>query len=271
MQFLPEISFETFQWVILPVPFEATTSYLKGTARGPEAIIESSAQLEDFDTMAGREAIRDHGFYTDDTWEFSGSLIEVGKRVEFWLEKGKKILALGGEHSITIPIVPAYKKYYPDLAVVHFDAHADLRDAYEGSSLSHACAMRRVLDHVPIYSLGLRAYSQEEKDLILERSIPVLHAWEMDDTSRVIEFLDQVPPNVYISFDVDAVDPSEIPTTGTPQPGGISFRQSITALGHLFEHRNIVGADVVETRPIAGLEYGVFTVASLCHFMLGRG
>lgn len=270
-RFLPECESKKYGWVVLPVPYEETTSYLKGTAQGPAAILECSEQLEVYDPRLGGEFFLETGVFTDLEWEFEGSLLEVGKRVEHWLGREKKVLVLGGEHTVTFPAVQSCLRVHPDLAVVILDAHADLRDSYEGSHLSHACVARRVREYAPVSLMGVRAYSGEEADFIQEWGIPLLHAWEMDHWDRVKDFLEMLPEEIYLSVDVDVFDPGHVPTVGTPQPGGLTYNAVTRVIDYLMSHRAVVGADVVETRPVPGLEYGVFTVASLCHFILSRG
>lgn len=270
MKFLPECVCEQYTWVILPVPYEETTSFLKGTAQGPDAILRMSDQLEVYDPMLQAAGYADVGVHTDEGWNPDGQLLEIGKRIEFWLEKGKKVLSLGGEHTITLPIVKVYQKYFENMAVLHLDAHADLRDNYDGTHLSHACVVRRLLEHVPVYSLGIRTYSSEEADYIRDNNFPILHSHEINEPGRLERFLHDLPDTLYLSLDVDVLDPSIVPTVGTPHPGGMNYEQITRIVDYLAENQKVIGADLVEARPVPGLEYGIYTIASLCHYMLSR-
>ena len=211
--------------VVLPVPYEGTVSYGGGASRGPDAILRASAQVELFDERLGFEPYR-AGIHTSDRLQFSDAAPPedvagaLSARCGELLDAGKWVVTLGGEHSITPGAVRAAAQRFPGLRVVQLDAHADLRESYDGSPWNHACAMARCLEHAPVTALGIRNYSVQEAERI-RRGIPgylLIHAWEMGEAGwqdRALEGLDAAP--IYLSVDVDYFDPSIVPATGTPE------------------------------------------------------
>lgn len=256
---------------ILPVPYEATVSYGNGTANGPEAILTASQQLEIWD---GFSIPARKGIYT---WQAVKSQQTPQKEIEAIEQAVAAILPfgmpvlLGGEHSITTGALQALKKRYGTFGVVQFDAHADLRNSYEGSPYSHACVMHRALDlGLPVFQLGVRSLSPEEVKLRQERKIGFLDAYTLHTTELPATILPpNFPQNIYISFDVDGLDPSVIPGTGTPEPGGLSFIQAMILLQKIIAERNTIGFDAVELAPLAGQHLSEFTVARLIYNIMG--
>jgi agmatinase len=269
--------FERARAVVLPVPFEATVSYGGGTARGPEAILRASTQVELWDDLLGREPFRS-GIWTDAALAVGGAtpldaVEKVRRRLGDLMDERKWVVMLGGEHAITPGGVAAAAARHPGLVVVQLDAHADLRESYQGDPNSHACAMARALEHAPVRALGIRNYSVDEAAWI-RRGIPgyrIVHGWEMDDeaawTERMLQGLDGVP--VYLTVDVDYFDPAIVPATGTPEPGGGAWWPTLRFLAALFRRARVVAADVVELAPIPGLHHADFTVARLVHHLIG--
>ena len=263
------------QAAILPVPFEATVSYGGGTARGPEAILRASTQVELWDDLLGFEPYR-HGIWTDAMLPVAGlsgeqAVAGVTRRFGELMDAGKFVVMLGGEHAITPGGVAAAAARHRGLTVVQLDAHADLRQEYGGDRHSHACAMARVLEHAPVRALGIRNYSAEEAAW-MKRGIPgyrIVHGWEMDEaaSASLIDGLDDAP--VYLTVDVDYFDPSIVPATGTPEPGGGAWWPTLRFLDALFRRTRVVAADVVELAPIPGLHHADFTVARLVHHLVG--
>lgn len=270
-------SFAAARAVVLPVPYEASVSYGAGTARGPEAILRASTQVELWDDLLGFEPYRE-GIWTDAMLPVQGlpggaAASAVAARFGELLDAGKWVVMLGGEHAITPGGVAAVATRYPGLTVLQLDAHADLREAYGGDRHSHACAMARALEHAPVRALGIRNYSAEEAAWI-RRGIPgyrVVHGWEMGDlsaaTETLLEGLDDAP--VYLTVDVDYFDPAIVPATGTPEPGGGGWWPTLRFLDALFRRTRVVAADVVELAPIPGLHHADFTVARLVHHLIG--
>jgi agmatinase len=262
--------------VILPVPYEATVSYGGGTARGPEAILRASTQVELYDEQLAREPFH-AGIATDPMLDVRGSTQDVVRRIEGRLgelmDAGKWVVMLGGEHSITPGGVMAAAKRHEDLQLVQLDAHADLRQEYAGDTWSHACAMARCLDlGVPLTAIGIRNYCVDEAAWI-RQGIPgyrIIHAWEMEQESwidRALDGLDEQP--VYLTIDLDYFDPAIIPATGTPEPGGGTWWPTLRFLDRLIKHANVVGCDLVELAPSPGLHHADFTAARLVYKLIG--
>jgi agmatinase len=257
---------------VIPVPYEKSVSYGTGTANGPQAILDASCQLELFD---GKSVPAELGIHTQPMLDCSGSHEEALARVETvvaaCLSYEKIPVVLGGEHTITYGAVQALQQKYPDFGVVQFDAHADLRETYEGSLFSHACVMKRVFDRgIPLFQLGTRSYSLEEHSLRQKHEIAHIDA---EDLSRmdICEFVLPVdfPDQVYITFDVDGLDPSIMPATGTPVPGGLTWYQTMGLLQRIIESRICIGFDVVELAPVPLLHSASFTAAQLVYATMG--
>ena len=267
--------FDAARAAVLPVPFEASVSYGGGTARGPEAILRASTQVELWDDLLGFEPYR-RGIWTDGMLSVAGlggeaAVAAVARRFGTLLDAGKFVVMLGGEHAITPGGVVAAAERHPGLVVIQLDAHADLRQEYQGDRHSHACAMARALEHAPVRALGIRNYSVDEAAWI-RRGIPgyrIVHGWEMDEASSLslLEGLEGKP--VYLTVDVDYFDPGIVPATGTPEPGGGAWWPTLRFLDALFRRTRVVAADVVELAPVPGLHHADFTVARLVHHLIG--
>lgn len=269
-------TFEVARTVVLPVPYEGTVSYGGGTARGPAAILAASQQVEFHDEQHGDEPRR-HGIWTCAPLDLAGAspgevVGQVRRRWAELLDAGKWVLMLGGEHSITPGAVAAAAECHADLCVVQLDAHADLRDQLEGERHSHACAMARCLEHAEVRGIGIRSFSPEEAAR-LRRGQPgyrMLPAWELDRPGAIDAVLAGLEGRaVYLTVDVDYFDPSIIPGTGTPEPGGGRWWPTLQLLERLFGTSRVVGADLVELAPIAGQHHSEFTAARLAYKLLG--
>jgi N1-aminopropylagmatine ureohydrolase len=257
--------------VILPVPYESTVSYGKGTSKAPQAIIDASAYVETYDRETNAEPF-DVGISTSAPLPVEGAApAELAHKLEeavsVILNDGKYPLILGGEHSITPPSVKAVRAKYDDLTVVQLDAHADLRDEYEGERLSHACAMARSREICPAVQVGIRSYSKEESELISVEKLPVFCAADIhrdpDWINEAIAAIDS--ENVFITLDVDVFDGSILPATGTPEPGGLDWRQVTSFLAMLFSKKRVVGLDIVELAPIDRFHAYDFMIAKLAY------
>jgi len=271
-----EAPFEKARVAVFPVPYEATVSYGGGTARGPEAIIAASAQIESFnERMAWVPS--ECGIWTDEPLEIPAEPTDkvvqrIARRFGELMDAGKWVVMLGGEHAITPGGVAAAAARHEGLHVVQLDAHADLRDSYQNDRWSHACAMARCLDRATIRAIGIRSYSPEEAER-MRRGIPgyrMLPAWELGRDGwieRALDGLDGRP--VYLTVDVDYFDPSVVPSTGTPEPGGGTWWPTLDLLDNLFRRADVVAADVVELAPIRGLHHADFTVARLVYHLIG--
>lgn len=265
MEIEPEYyDYDRSKFVVIPVPHEATTSYGKGTRHGPAAILAASQEVEWFDEELGCEPFLKGWVYTLKPIK----LAALGSRVSSILKDKKIPVILGGEHSITPFAVKAFAEKHKKLSVLQLDAHADLRDSYEGSKNSHACAIRRVLEICPAVQVGIRSISAEEWDFANESGqIKKIHFAEKLELVDKIE--DQLGKDVYVTIDVDVFDPSVVPATGTPEPGGMFWYEVLDVLKGVCATKNVVGFDVVELAPRKGDNVSDFAVAKLIYKMMG--
>ena len=261
--------------VIIPAPFDQTTSYLPGTRFGPKAILEASRQVEFYDEELDREpsAI---GVATLSEIEVEPADVEAGLRkleavVAEVAAKGKIPITLGGEHSLTLAPVGALRERYPGLAVLQLDAHLDLRDSYQGTKFSHASVMRRIRDlGVPTVAVGIRSVSREEADYVHAEKAPVFLAREIRARGLDVNaIVDALPNPVYVTIDLDAFDPAHVPAVGTPEPGGLTWDEALRLLRAVCERRQVVGCDIVELCPIPGQPASDFFAAKLTNKMIG--
>ena len=259
---------------ILPVPYEATTSYMSGARHGPSAILSASHHVELYDHELESEPYR-VGIYTYPGLELTaggpeGALAELSAAYTEICRRPHFVIALGGEHTITqVPVLHWADELKDDLSVLLFDAHTDLRDSFHGTTWSHACVMRRVVDRVKPVAVGIRAIDGEEAEIIERHGITVVWGEELGSEGWADRAMEALGENVYISFDVDFFDPAYVPSTGTPEPGGGTWAQAMTLLRRVFAERNVVAADVVELAPIPGLVAPDFLVAKLVYKMIG--
>jgi agmatinase len=270
----PGHTFETCPAVVLPIGLDRTTSYVPGTRNGPREILQASAFMELWDEEIGG-SVHDVGIYTLPELELpfgdmSGVIGEIHRVASALLDARKFLVTLGGEHSITGPIVRAAAARHPGLSVLQIDAHADLRETYMGTPHNHACVMRRVLEHVPCTQVGIRSLSQEEAEAIPQLRTRLFYDFDLrsrpDWIEQVVESLGEP---VYVTIDCDGFDPAVMPAVGTPEPGGLSWREMLDLLRTTFERRRVVACDVVEHCPIAGLAAPTFLCAKLVYKLLG--
>jgi agmatinase len=264
---------EEARTVILPVPAEFSTSYGKGTAKGPAAIIDASPYLEFYDEELDFEVWKT-GIYTAPALHTAlppeKLMAAIEKQVQSCLSAGKFVVVLGGEHSISFAVHQAIHQKFPALSVLQFDAHSDLRDTYEGSLYSHACVMRRIWEkNRNFIGLGIRAQSAEEKAFVREQAIRSWYAHQLYGQPFPVEILDALNQDVFITFDVDFFDPALMPGTGTPEPGGFFWPETLKFLRLVFENKNVVAVDIVEHSPIPGLVHPDFLLAKLIYKMIG--
>jgi agmatinase len=268
----PEHSaYEGSSVAVLPVPFERTTSYGRGTVDGPEAILRASQQVELFEEQLQREPYR-LGIATLPAFvpppvDLGEALDAVRREAQEHLSAGKFLVTLGGEHSLTAAAVRAARGVVGELGVVQFDAHADLRESYEGTPHSHASVMRRLVEEgMATLGVGIRALSREECELIGKHSYPTLWGWQLEGgRERFRSLLKSLPRRVYLTFDVDYFDPSLMAATGTPVPGGGLWYPTLEMLRDLFHAKEVVAMDVVELAPVPGLHACDFLAASLIY------
>jgi agmatinase len=266
-------SFEDALFHILPVPLEKSVSYGSGTADGPLAILQASLQLEAFN---GRDIPAESGIHTHrpvkcEADNVQDDLAVVSAEVSEILDLPGVPIILGGEHTVTLGALKAFTERNERIGVVQFDAHCDLRNSYENNPLSHACVMRRAHEMgLPVMQIGIRSLSQPEEVFRRENNIPCLDAETIYREGIPAGILPSgFPEKIYITFDVDCLDPSIMPATGTPEPGGLNWYQAIDLLGKVAAERSICGFDVVELAPSDGLHAADFAAAKLVYTMIG--
>lgn len=262
--------------VIIPFGLESSVSYEGGTSKGPQAILEASPELEFFDEVFWRECFKDYGIATLKEPDIANGLPKALSQLEAIvskvLEAGKFPLVLGGEHSLTAGAIRPFAKRHRDLTILQFDAHADLRDGYLGEHYSHAAAMRRCLDDktIRMVSVGIRNISAEELPFLESDSNRLDIFWMKDkkdwNANDIAAAVGDGP--VYITFDVDGFDSSLMPATGTPEPGGLFWDETMEILDAVSKRAQIVGADVVELSPRDGLHACDFIAAKLVYKIL---
>ncbi len=268
---LEESTPEQCLFQVVPAPFEATVSYGGGTVHGPAAILEASDQLEVWDGLSDASVL---GIHTHPAVDCSGDAETVLDRIEAAVasaaEHGIPVM-LGGEHTVTLGALRALHKKHGNFGIVQFDAHADLRDTYEGSPFSHACVMHRALDlGLPVFGIGVRALCKDEVALRKDRNLSYLDARDLAMNGMPENLLPaDFPETIYVTFDVDGLDPSVISATGTPVPGGVLWWQAIKLLEKAIAGRTVIGMDVVELAPKEGDHASDFAAAQLTYAMMG--
>ena len=270
---LADLAPEQARFHVLPVPYEKTVSYGKGTAQGPAAILEASGQLERWDGASDPGA---EGIYTwaaiDCAPEAEAVMSAIAGRVANILGLGKLPVVLGCEHTVTWGVIQGYLQAGRcDFGVVQIDAHADLRDEYEGMKLSHACVMRRAVEAgIPLFQLGNRAYSQEERAARTANGVRWLDADQLVPQGICsFDLPEDFPAQVFFTLDVDGIDPSVLPATGTPVPGGLGWYQTLGLFESVARQRRIIGFDILEFAPITGFHAFDFAAALLVYKMMG--
>jgi agmatinase len=265
--------FERARVVILPVPLDRTTSYVAGTRNGPHEVLVASSHMELWDEETGTD-VHGIGIFTMKEMEFPfGSIDEVMAEIQRvaseLVNRGKFLVVIGGEHSITPPIVAAMARQHAHLSVLQIDAHADLRDTFMGTRHNHACAMRRVLEHARATQVGIRSLSSEEAAAIPSLPTTVFYDFNMRrDPQWIDRVVDSLADTVYVTIDVDGLDPAIMPATGTPEPGGLSWYEMLALLRCVAERKKVVGFDLVELSPIGGNVAPNFLCAKLIYKLL---
>jgi agmatinase len=256
--------------IIVPVPYDATSTYIRGADRGPEAILEASPALEFYDIETGTEAHR-HGIHTlpplvsgDDPEEVTDAVYNAVSRL--FGEKRFPVV-IGGNHTVSIGAFRAASEAFTNLTILQLDAHSDLRPLYEGSHLNHACAAARARGYAPLVQVGIRSMAAEELPFVDRKRI--FYAHELySDKNLYDRALGLLSDNVYITVDLDVFDPSVMPSTGTPEPGGPDYRELMFFLRKVFSTRNVVGFDVVELCPSETNKAPDFMAAKVIYQML---
>jgi len=259
--------------VIVPFGLEKTVSYGKGTSKGPSAIIKASHQVELFDEDLNKEPYKEIGIKTLTPFPIKKNIVNALKQIEninkFLLDKKKFPLILGGEHSLTSGAIRPFVKKFGKICLLHFDAHADLRNSYNGNLFSHASAIRRCLDspNVSVISFGIRNISSSEISFLKKNKKRISIFWAKDKSKWNLAKFKKIIKNkkVYLTFDVDGLDSSLMPATGTPEPGGLFWDETIKIIKIAAQSSNIVGADINELSPIKGFDSYNFLAAKLVY------
>jgi len=270
----PYSDFKQAKIVILPVPYDSTSEWRSGSRHGPQAIIDASQYLELYDLELDCEIFK-AGIATlpwvEPVLSSPQDMIDrVYKVVKGLIQKAKFVVLLGGEHSLSLGAVRAFKEAFPRLSVLQLDAHADLRDEYLGTRYGQACVMRRILEVCPICQVGLRSLSQEEKQFSAQKRVKPFYMSDLAShrasVDRIVESLSQ---DVYITIDADVLDPSIMPAVGTPEPDGMSWRQILDIVKSVTLHKHVVGFDLVEFCPGEGPHSCAFLLAKLAYTLIG--
>jgi len=257
--------------VIIPVPYDRTSTWIKGADKGPAAIIEASANMELYDIETGSEVYR-KGIFTADALKVEDlppeDMIEmVSEEVRHYIEREKFTVVVGGEHSVSIGPIKAHVKSSADVTVLQLDAHTDLRDEYNGSKYNHACVMARAREACPIVQVGVRSMDSSEKEFI-DRGRVFFAEDIYSRTGWIDEAVGKLSGKVYVTIDLDVFDPSIMPSTGTPEPGGLLWYEVLRLLKAVSDKKDIVGFDVVELCPNERNKAPDFLAAKLIYKML---
>lgn len=257
--------------VFLPVPYDGTSTWIKGADKGPEALLDASANMEFYDIETDSEVFR-KGFHTAEPVTEASSPETMSQAVEQrmrqLLDDGKFPVLLGGEHSVSIGAIRAVAKHYQEFSVLQLDAHSDMRDEYEGSSHNHACIMARAKEVATnCTQVGIRSSSTEERHNIDPKRI--FYAYKIKKSSTWMqEATAQLCKNVYLTIDLDVLDPAYMPATGTPEPDGLSYRDILDFVAEVLKEHRLVGLDVVELCPMQGNRAPDFLAARLIYQIL---
>ena len=270
---------DTSTIVVLPVPYESTTTYGSGCHRGPNSIIEASANMELYDEELEFEPCK-VGIHTSlplNVLDDSEEMIErVNAVATAHLRKGRFVTVLGGEHTVSLGMVRAVRRMHSNLSVLFLDAHADFRQSYRGNKYSHACVGRRISELCHLVQAGVRSLSSEEARALKREKITTFWAAQFRNSRDTKEqgelvrnIVDSLKKNVYISIDVDVFDPAVMPAVGTPEPGGLLWDEILNLVRSVADARKIVGLDLVELSPVDGLTHPEFTAARLMYKVWG--
>ncbi|MBT8266439.1 MAG: agmatinase [Bacteroidia bacterium] len=256
--------------VLIPVPYDGTSTWQKGADEGPKAFLEASENMELYDIETDSEVYKQGVFLTEAVTENTSpeSMVDaVHEATKKYIKKNKFVTIFGGEHSISIGTIRAFNEMFPSLTVLHIDAHADLRESYDGSSCNHACAVYEASQNANLIQVGIRSMDIKEKSVMDFDKTYFAHEMAIDDT-WMDSAIDQMTDNVFITLDLDAFDPSILPSTGTPEPGGLLWYETLDFLRQVFKEKNVVGFDIVELCPNEVDKSSDFLAAKLYYKML---
>jgi len=261
---------ENSKVVVLPVPYDGTSTWIKGADKGPEAILEASANMELYDIETDSEVYKE-GIFTAPPVAENTSPEDMYKAVyqaaSDYIKRDKMLVTIGGEHSVSIGAIHAHAENFSKLTILQIDAHTDLRQEYEGSEYNHACVMARAREFCPIVQVGIRSMDIVETEFIDRRKIFYAHEIR-HQKSWINSVISNLTENVYITIDLDGFDPSVMPSTGTPEPGGLLWYEVMDLLIKVNDNKNIVGFDVVELCPNPHHKASDFLAAKLIYRLL---
>jgi len=269
----PYSDFKKSKFVILPVPYEQTTTFKTGTKNGPQAIISASREVELFDEelkfephTSGIATLQELEVTALGPQKMNQKIYQTAQKL---VSQNKFVIMLGGEHSITYGLVKAYQEKYKNLTVLQLDAHADLRESYQENKFSHACAMKRVWEICPVVGVGIRNLSEGEFRFVKQKKIRLFYAKYLQNYKTYYdEIVSSLSKNVFLTFDLDYFDPSIMPAVGTPEPGGLFWYETLQLLRKVIQKKNLVGFDVVELSPLAGNVAPDFLAARLIYKLI---
>lgn len=256
--------------VIIPVPYDGTSTYGKGADKGPEAIFQAAENMELYDIETNKEVYKNGIFIAPEVTGYSSPeamVADVEQTVTKYINTGKFVTIIGGEHSVSIGSIRAFARQYSDLTVLQLDAHSDLRPEYEGSKCNHACAMHEASFTTNLVQVGIRSMDTVEieflksENLFTSYDIRTNKYWKED-------VINAIGDNVYITVDLDVFDPSIMPSTGTPEPGGLLWNETLDLLKMVFSNSNVIGCDIVELAPKEGIHAPDFMAAKLFYKLL---
>ena len=256
--------------VLIPVPYDGTSSWKKGADKGPKAFLEASENMELYDIETDSEVYKQGIYLSQPVTESSSpeAMVEaVTEKVKSYLNRNKFVTLFGGEHSISIGAIRAFSRHYENLTIVQIDAHADLRESYEGSKCNHACALYEANQTNNLIQVGIRSMDHSEKSVMNYDNVFFAHEIESDDY-WIEQAVERMTDTVYITIDLDGFDPSLFPATGTPEPGGLFWYETLRFLREVFKEKNVVGLDLVELCPSPALYASDFLAAKLYYKIL---
>ena len=260
----------TSKIVLIPVPYDGTSTWQKGADKGPQAFLEASENMELYDIETDSEVYKEGVYLADAITENASpeTLVDaVHDITKKYINRNKFVTVFGGEHSISIGTIRAFNECFNNLTVLHIDAHADLRKEYEGSTCNHACAVYEANSTTNLVQVGIRSMDISEKRNMNPDKVFFAHDMAVNE-DWMEDVIDQLTENVFITFDLDALDPSIMPSTGTPEPGGLFYYETLEFLKQVFEQKNVVGFDMVELCPNEMDKSSDFLAAKLFYKML---
>lgn len=265
-------AYEKAKIVVLPVPYDETSTWIKGADKGPEALLKASQNMELYD-IETKSVVAEQGIHTvlplKAAKDPQTMVNEIEATANKLLKDNKFVVMLGGEHSITTGLARAYKKKYPNISILQLDAHGDTRETFEGSPYNHACIMARVREFCPIVQVGIRSIDEEEtKKMDMQRVFFAHEIHNNENEKWMQKAIDLLTDDILITIDLDVFDPGIMPSTGTPEPGGLGWYQVVTFLQKVIRQKNVVGFDVVELCPNPQNKAPDFLAAKLVYRIL---